>query len=98
MAVRQKILLVGDDEALVEVLAEQLALHEEFELSRVETAAAALSAGGKGYDLILLDLGLPDQEGRAACEMIRENNIATPIIMLTGAASKADFGARCGGQ
>ena len=90
MAVRQKILLVGDDEALVEVLAEQLALHEEFELSRVETAAAALSAGGKGYDLILLDLGLPDQEGRAACEMIRENNIATPIIMLTGVANEAD--------
>ncbi|MBL70742.1 MAG: DNA-binding response regulator [Rhodobiaceae bacterium] len=90
MAVRQKILLVGDDEALVEVLAEQFALHEEFELSRVETAAAALSAGGKGYDLILLDLGLPDQEGRAACEMIRENNIATPIIMLTGVANEAD--------
>ena len=42
MAVKQKILLVEDDDALAEVLAELLALHEEFELSRVETAVAAL--------------------------------------------------------
>ena len=90
MAVKQKILLVGDDEALVEVLAEQLALHEEFELSRAETVVAALSAWGKGYDLILLDAGLPDQEGCETCEMIRENNIATPIILLTGVANEAD--------
>ena len=45
---KAKILLVEDDDALAEVLAEQLALHEEFELSRVETAAAALAAAGKG--------------------------------------------------
>jgi len=90
MAVKQKILLVGDDEALVEVLAEQLALHEEFELSRAETAVAALSAWGKGYDLILLDAGLPDQEGCETCEVIRKNNIATPIILLTGVANEAD--------
>ena len=96
MAVKQKILLVEDDDALAEV-AEQLALHEEFELSRVETAAAALAAAGKGYDLILLDVGLTGN-GRETCKTIRKNNIATPIIMLTGAASKADFGARCGGQ
>ena len=90
MAVKQKILLVEDDDALAEVLAEQFALHEEFELSRVETAAAALAAAGKDYDLILLDVGLPDQDGRETCEIIRKNNIATPIIMLTGAASEAD--------
>ena len=90
MAVKQKILLVEDDDALAEVLAEQFALHEEFELSRVKTAAAALAAAGKDYDLILLDVGLPDQDGRETCKIIRKNNIATPIIMLTGAASEAD--------
>ena len=90
MAVKQKILLVEDDGALAEVLAEQLALHDEFELSHVESAAAAIDAAGKGFDLILLDVGLPDQDGRETCKIIRKNNVTTPIIMLTGAASEAD--------
>ncbi|MEL0150092.1 MAG: response regulator, partial [Rhodobiaceae bacterium] len=90
MAVKQKILLVEDDGALAEVLAEQLALHDEFELSHVESAAAAIHAADKGFDLILLDVGLPDQDGRETCKIIRKNNVTTPIIMLTGAASEAD--------
>lgn len=90
MAVKQKILLVEDDDALAEVLAEQLALHDEFELTRVDTAAAAIGAVNSGFDLILLDVGLPDQDGRETCKIIRKNKIATPIIMLTGAANEAD--------
>ncbi len=90
MAVKQKILLVEDDGALAEVLAEQLALHDEFELSHVESAAAAIDAANKGFDLILLGVGLPDQDGRETCKIIRKNNVTTPIIMLTGAASEAD--------
>ena len=90
MAVKQKILLVEDDSALAEVLAEQLALHDEFELSHVESAAAAIDATNKGFDLILLDDGLPDQDWRETCKIIRKNNVTTPIIMLSGAASEAD--------
>ena len=90
MAVKQKILLVEDDDALAEVLAEQLALHDEFDLTRVDSAADALARAGDGFDLILLDVGLPDQDGRETCKIMRKNNIATPIIMLTGAASEAD--------
>ena len=93
MAVKQKILLVEDDDALAEVLGEQLALHDEFELARVDTATAALAEltrPGHGFDLILLDVGLPDQDGRETCKIIRKNKITTPIIMLTGAASEAD--------
>lgn len=90
MAVKQKILLVEDDDVLAEVLDEQLALHGEFELTRVVTAAAALDEAHKGFDLILLDVGLPDQDGRETCKIIRKNKITTPIIMLTGAASEAD--------
>ena len=90
MAVKQKILLVEDDDALAEVLAEQLALHDEFDLTSVDSAADALARAGDGFDLILLDVGLPDQDGRETCKIMRKNNIATPIIILTGAASEAD--------
>ena len=90
MVVKQKILLVQNDDALAEVLGEQLALHDEFELSRAETAAAALAQAGKGFDLILLDVGLPDQDGRETCKIMRKNKITTPIIMLAGATSETD--------
>ena len=90
MAVKQKILLVEDDDALAEVLGEQLALHEEFDMSRAETAAAALAQAGKGFDLILLDVGLPDQDSRETCKSMRQKGVSTPIVMLTGAATDAD--------
>lgn len=90
MAVKQKILLVEGDGALAEVLTEQLALHEEFELSLVESAAAAIDAANKGFDLILLGADLSDQDGRETCKAIRKNSVTTPIIMLTVAASEAD--------
>ena len=77
MAVKQKILLVEDDDALAEVLGEQLALHEEFELARVATASEALAQAGNGFDLILLDVGLPDQDGRETCKIIRKNKITS---------------------
>ena len=38
----------------------------------------------------MLDVGPPDQDGRETCKIIRKNNVTTPIIMLTGAASEAD--------
>ena len=91
MASKHKILLVEDDDVLAEVLAEQLSLHNEFTLVRAETARAALdTVGSENFDLILMDVGLPDQDGRETCKIMRRDNIATPIIMLTGAASDAD--------
>lgn len=93
MAVKQKILLVEGDDALAEVLGEQLALHDEFELARADTATAALAEltqPGHGFDLILLNVGLPDQDGRETCKIMRQKGVSTPIVMLTGAATDAD--------
>lgn len=90
MAAQQKILLVEDDDALAELLAEQLALHDEFVLTRAETAAALETSADDKFDLILLDVGLPDQDGRETCKIMRKNQITAPIIMLTGASSEAD--------
>ncbi len=87
----RKILLIDDDTVLVEMLKEQLVLHEEFEVVTASSAKQGLeSAKVLCPDLVLLDVGLPDQDGREACKLLRKAGIQTPVIMLTGAASDAD--------
>jgi DNA-binding response OmpR family regulator len=91
MASGKRILLVEDDEALRKSLAEQLQLHEEFETVAVDSAAAALEqTRGQHFDLLLLDVGLPDMDGRELCRLLRRAEVKAPIIMLTGADSESD--------
>ncbi len=87
----KRILLVDDDEALRQSLAEQLQLHEEFETTSAGDAAEALSKARQTYfDAILLDVGLPDMDGRDLCRLMRREGIRSPVIMLTAANSDAD--------
>ncbi len=87
----QKILLVEDDEALRTSLSEQLHLHGEFETHTATTGAEALDAGKTGhFDLIILDVGLPDMNGREVCRLLRRCGVRAPILMLTGADTEAD--------
>jgi DNA-binding response OmpR family regulator len=91
MSFAKRILLVDDDEALRTSLSEQLTLHEEFEIVEEETGQASIeSVKQNNFDLILLDVGLPDIDGREVCRLMRRANVNTPIIMLTGADSDAD--------
>ncbi|GHF15359.1 DNA-binding response regulator [Kordiimonas sediminis] len=90
MAVR-KILLVDDDIDLRETLAEQLALYEDFDTIEQGTARDALEfLDTEKVDMIILDVGLPDIDGRELCKRIRKKGITVPIIMLTGMDSDAD--------
>jgi DNA-binding response OmpR family regulator len=90
MTVKQ-ILLVDDDEDLRKTLAEQIALHEEFEPIEAETATRGIELAREARpELILLDVGLPDIDGREACRMMRKTGVKVPIIMLTGADTDAD--------
>ena len=41
-------------------------------------------------DLILLDVDLPDMDGREACRLLRKDGVRTPVVMLTGADTDAD--------
>ncbi len=87
----KRILLIDDDDELRRALAEQLALHEEFEPAEAATASEGIErARDNTPDLILLDVGLPDIDGREACRMMRRAGIKVPIIMLTGADTDAD--------
>ena len=87
----KKILLVDDDTALRESLSEQLRLHEEFSTVEAENGGRALElTKGDYFDVILLDVGLPDIDGREVCRLMRRNGVKSPIIMLTAAESNAD--------
>ena len=90
-ATAKKILLVDDDEALRQSLGEQLRLHEEFATVDVDTGSRALEAVKTEYfDAILLDVGLPDIDGREVCRPMRRNGVRSPILMLTAAQTDAD--------
>lgn len=87
----KKILLIDDDDALRDSLSEQLRLHEEFVTTEATTAEAALEVTKDEYfDAILLDVGLPDMDGREVCRLLRRNGVKSPIIMLTGHDTDAD--------
>lgn len=91
MATARTVLLVDDDGSLRESLSEQLDLHEEFETTQAETGAQALElAKDKHYDAILLDVGLPDLDGREVCKLLRRAGVKSPIIMLTAQDTDSD--------
>ncbi|MBH63497.1 MAG: DNA-binding response regulator [Alphaproteobacteria bacterium] len=87
----KRVLLVEDDDTLRESLSEQLDMHEEFQTTSASSGSEALEeVKGGHYDLVLLDIGLPDLDGREVCRMMRRAGVKCPIIMLTGADSDAD--------
>jgi len=87
----RKILIADDDAELRGALAEQLALHEEFAAAQADSAARALAhVRGESPDLIIMDVGLPDMDGREAVKILRKDGFKGPIIMLTGHTADAD--------
>ena len=87
----KRILIVDDDEDLVGMLSDQLKLHEEFQVTTSLSAADSLEiVKSVTFDMILLDVGLPDMDGREVCRLMRRGGVRTPIIMLTGADTDAD--------
>ena len=87
----KRVLIVDDDSALRQSLTEQLQLHEEFDIGEAATGSEALErVKAQRYDLILLDVGLPDMDGREVCKVMRRGGQKMPIIMLTAADTDAD--------
>ncbi len=86
---QKRLLLVDDDETLRQSLAEQLT--PEFDTIQAATGAAALDAAHSDrFDAVLLDVGLPDLDGREVCRKLREQGARMPIIMLTAASGESD--------
>jgi DNA-binding response OmpR family regulator len=90
---RRLILIIEDDAALRATLVEQIAMEEDFTTDEAESLAEAdakLAAAEARYDTILLDVGLPDGDGRDFCAKLRRDGKTMPIIMLTGADAEQD--------
>ena len=87
------VLVVEDDPVLSDLLVEQLAVDGEFSANAVGSATEALArlrGSPPYYDALLLDIGLPDADGCALCQSLREIGLRQPIIMLTGSDAEAD--------
>jgi DNA-binding response OmpR family regulator len=87
----RRALLVDDDVMLRESLAEQLAQDDGFTPVEAGNCAEARERAVEGlYDFMILDVGLPDGDGRALCLEFRERGITCPIILLTAKDSDSD--------
>ena len=91
MGSTRKIIIIDDDDMLRDTLREQFSLHDEFSVTDHSSATAGVKAVKADHaDLVILDVNLPDMDGREACKIIRRNGYKGPVIMLTGQASDSD--------
>ncbi len=90
---RRPILIIEDDETLRNMLTEYLDETREFAVSTaadIDAADKVLGNEGAHFDAMILDIGLPDGDGRDYCARLRRRGHCMPIIMLTGAVEEAD--------
>ena len=93
MAGERPVLIVDDDRDLRALLSEQLAVDGEFTTIEAATAVEAesrIASKDSRFDAIILDVGLPDADGRDLCMKLRRLGIKVPIIILTGSDEESD--------
>ncbi len=93
MAAERPVLIVDDDDNIRELLADQLSVDGEFiavQAASLREAEDLLFAKDARFDAVILDVGLPDGDGRDLCMRLRKCGQNMPIIMLTGSGQEAD--------
>ena len=91
MPAPKRVLLVDDDQMLRASLAEQLQAEGAYTVAEAGSIAEGRVKAAEGlYEFLILDIGLPDGDGRALCRELREAGVTAPIIMLTAAESDDD--------
>lgn len=87
----KRVLLVDDDTMLRGSLAEQLAATGEYAPVEAGSVAEGRAKAKDGlYEFMILDVGLPDGDGRKLCRALRDDGVSCPIILLTAADTAAD--------
>ena len=88
-------ILVVEDDPSVRTLVKAVLEHNGNTVSTEDTVATGEKAAVEGnFDMIILDLGLPDGDGYELCKHIRDKNVITPVLILSG-AQEADVKVKC---
>jgi DNA-binding response OmpR family regulator len=91
MPAQKRVLLVDDDTMLRGSLAEQLAADGSYTVVEAGSCEEGRACAADGlYEFMILDVGLPDGDGRVLCRELRDMGVSCPVIMLTAAESDAD--------
>ncbi len=86
----QKILVIEDEESILMALEDNLRL-EGYEVLSARDGREGLSmAKAQEYDLIILDIMLPQMDGFEVCKELRQAGIMIPILMLTAKSQEID--------
>lgn len=86
---QSRVLLIDDDLSLGQLLQEYLEI-EGFELETAVNGVTGIQKADRQYDLILLDVMMPDLSGFDVLKQIRHKGIKTPILMLTAKGDEMD--------
>jgi two-component system phosphate regulon response regulator PhoB len=88
----ERVLVVEDSEAIRSLLTKLLG-RRGYDVVAVSRGQEALDAAAGGFDLVLLDVGLPDLNGLEVCRQLRSRPATAdlPIILLTGRAQPGDI-------
>lgn len=88
---KMKLLIVEDEEAILQGLKDVFVFHG-FEVEEAKDGKTGMEKALSGkYDLILLDVMLPQVDGFTICNAVRKNDRRQPIIMLTAKTSEDDI-------
>lgn len=84
-----RVLIVEDDHSLRQLLARGLR-EQDFEVVTASDGASALRSVDPMPDAIVLDIGLPDSDGRDVCQALRARGVDVPVIFLTARSDLTD--------
>ena len=101
MPTRRSILIVDNDAGVRETLSDRLADEHGFTIftaERLDEAEAIVADEGRRLDALILEIDLPDGDGRDLCAKLRRQGLEMPILMLAGRNDEADIvsGLGCG--
>src|SRR6478736_4121881 len=81
-------ILIIEDEAGIALALYKSLNQSQYKVDTAKTGSSGLKkANSKNFDLILLDLGLPDMSGKTICRQLRDDGFSGPIIILTAESS-----------
>jgi two-component system response regulator MprA len=84
-----RLLVVEDDPDLRSLLRRGLA-EEGFDVETVTDGASAIAAAERGPDALVIDIGLPDADGRDVCQALRARGSNAPVLFLTARDAVTD--------